>query len=169
MVPSRGEDIRKVMLLDVSKAHLYALINADVDAFVDLPLECRKDGVCGKLNCWLYGMRPISKGWEIEYTKRLGCIGFLLEKASPCCFHRESDDLSIVAHCDDFVSEGPSSVFDEIVRSLQKHWSIKVMAVLGPKTTGRSPSSTASAGGTRMASSTRRTRGAWRNIDGAWA
>ena len=64
-VPSQklGKDAtRKVMFIDVSKAHLYALIDANVDAYVDLPPECRKQGMCGRLNYWLYGMRPASKG-----------------------------------------------------------------------------------------------------------
>ena len=47
---SRPEAVRKVMFIDVSKAHLYALINSDIDAFVDLPPECAKPGVCGRLN-----------------------------------------------------------------------------------------------------------------------
>ena len=80
-------------------------------------------------------MRPASKGWEIEYTKRLGYIGFLPGKVSLCCFHGESDDVSIVVHADDFVFEGPPSVFDEIVKSLQKHWIIKVRAIVGPQKT----------------------------------
>lgn len=37
--------VRKLMFIDVSKAHLYARIDADVNAFVDLPPGCRKPGV----------------------------------------------------------------------------------------------------------------------------
>lgn len=64
--PSMAESVRKPMFIDVSKVHLYALIDADVNAFVGLPPECRKPGVCGEPNYWLYGMRPASKGWESE-------------------------------------------------------------------------------------------------------
>ena len=84
--PEEMDRRRKMFFIDVSKAHLYALINEDVNAFVDLPPECAKPGMCGKLNYWLYGMRPASKGWEIEYTKRLASLGFVAGKASPCCF-----------------------------------------------------------------------------------
>ena len=62
IAPDNPETLRKVMFIDVSKAHPYALINADVDAFVDLPPECSKQGTCGKLNYLQYGMRPASKG-----------------------------------------------------------------------------------------------------------
>ena len=107
-VPSQTPSVRKVMFIDASKAHLCALINADVNAYVDLPPECRKAGVCGRLNYWLYGMRPASKGWETEYTKRLRHLGFVPGKPSPCCFHRKADDVSAVVHGDDFVFEGPA-------------------------------------------------------------
>ena len=53
---------RKVMCIDVSKAHLHALIDAGVDAFNGLPPECNKSDVCGSLNYCLYGMRPASEG-----------------------------------------------------------------------------------------------------------
>ena len=75
-VSSRARVCRKMIFLDVSKAHLYALVDADVDAFVELPPECWRQGLCGKLNYWLYGMRPASQGWENEYTKKLKAIGF---------------------------------------------------------------------------------------------
>ena len=110
--PEDRKICRKVMFINVSKTHLYALINADVDAFVDRPPECYKEGVYVRLNYWLYGMWPASKGWEIEYCKRLKAIGFLPGRASPCCFHRESDGVSIVVNGDDFVSEGFSDSSD---------------------------------------------------------
>lgn len=122
------------MFIDASKAHVYVLIDADVNAFVDLPPECRKPGVCGELNYWLYGMRPASKGWESECTKKSGLIGFVLGVASPCCFHRVRDGVSVVVHGDDFVFEGPAISLDSIVSALQSHWIIKVRAVLGPDT-----------------------------------
>ena len=56
----------KVMLIDVSKAHLYAPINGDV--FVDLPPEKKAPGKCAKLLYTLYGMRTAASGWEREYS-----------------------------------------------------------------------------------------------------
>lgn len=128
----RTDPARKVISVDVSKTHLYALINMDVNAYVDLPSECFKKGICGRLNYWLYGMRPVSKGWEAEYTKRRKMIGLLPGRASPCCFHRSEDGVSVVVHGDDFVFEGPSSSFPKIVEALRKYWIIKIRATLGP-------------------------------------
>ena len=61
VVAPRARACRKIMIIDVSKAHLYALIYFDVHVYVELPPECRKEGVCGRLNYWLYGMRRASK------------------------------------------------------------------------------------------------------------
>ena len=93
------------MSSDISKAHLYAPVGDEVRAYVDLPEECRKEGVCGRLQYWFYGMRQASHGWEEEYTHRLDALGFRIGKASPCCFHREADDVSCVVHGYDFVFE----------------------------------------------------------------
>lgn len=132
-VPSRARDVRKIMFVDVSKAHLYALIDADVDAFVELPSECRKEAVCGRFNHWMCGMRPASKGWGNEYSKRLLSLGFIACKASPCCFRREKDGVSVVVPGDGFVFEGPAGSFPGTVESLKKYWIVKIRATLGPE------------------------------------
>ena len=46
----RRRKIRKVLFIDVSKAHLYAPVGKDIKAYVDLPPECSTPGVCGILN-----------------------------------------------------------------------------------------------------------------------
>lgn len=43
---NRRRDVRKLMFIDVSKAHLYAPVGEEVDAYVDLPPECGMAGVC---------------------------------------------------------------------------------------------------------------------------
>ena len=52
--------IRKLMFIDVSKAHLYAHVGEGVRAYVDLPAEC------GLLGFWLYGMRL----WSFNRRRR---------------------------------------------------------------------------------------------------
>ena len=96
------------MFIDVSKA------------YVDLPLECVKPGVCGLLQYWLYGMRPASHGWQDEYTKQLTGIGFVAVSASPCCFYRARGDVSCVVHGDDFTFEGCRNRCSEFRRLLEK-------------------------------------------------
>ena len=87
---------------------LYAPVGEedDVQAYVDLPEACRKEGVCVRLQYWFYRMRQASHGWEEEYTRRVEALGFKTGKASPCCFHREADGISCVVNGDEFVFEG---------------------------------------------------------------
>ena len=117
------------------KAHLYAPTEEDANAYVALPPECFKDGMCGRLNFWLYGMRPASKGWESEYRRRLVSLGFTAGRASPCCFHRDSDGVSCVVHGDDFTFEGEADALLGIPEALRNFWLIKVRGILGPDKT----------------------------------
>ena len=82
------------MLIDISKAHLYAPVDKGPRAYADLPPECGKPGACGLLQFWLYGMRPASHGWEAEYTRQLEAIGFVAGAASLCFFFIEQRTMS---------------------------------------------------------------------------
>ena len=88
--------VRKVMFIDISKAHLYAPVDKGARAYVDLPPECGKPGTCGLLQFWLYGMLPASHGREAEYTRQLDAIGSVAGAASPCCFYRDREMTSRV-------------------------------------------------------------------------
>ena len=122
----RPKTVRKVMLIDVCKAHLYAPLGEGVQAYVDLPQECKKPGMCGKLMFWLDGMRPASHGWQEEYTRQLQNLSFVAGEASPCCFDRRSDDVGCVVHGNDFTCEGPPKALDGIARAVRKVWIVKV-------------------------------------------
>ena len=67
---------RKLLFLDVRKAHLNAVCEEDV--YIALPEECEVDGklYCGKLNYWLYGFRKAAKAWEDHYAQKLEGVGF---------------------------------------------------------------------------------------------
>ena len=116
---------RKVMFIDISKVRLYAPVDKETCAYVDLPLECSKPGACGLLQYWLYGMRPASHGWEAEYTRQLEALGFVAAAASPCCFHRASDDVACVVHGDGFTFEGEPSSLQRLRKPWQKFGSSK--------------------------------------------
>ena len=120
------------MLIDISKAHLYAPVDEGTSAYVDLPPECSKPRTCGLLQYWPYGMRPASHGWEAEYTRQLEAIGFVAGAASPCCFHRASDDAACVVHGGDSTFEGEHSSLQEIAKALAKVWLVKIRGTLGP-------------------------------------
>ena len=84
----RQEEVRKVMLIDISKAHLYAPIEGE--QYVDLAPERAKAGKCAKL--------------EAE--------GFVLGIASKCTFFHPARTIRIVVHGDDFVIEGGQEDLD---------------------------------------------------------
>ena len=59
---------RKLMFIDVRKAHLNP--ECDQDVYIELPEECNAgSGSCGKLNYWLYGFRPAAAAWEKLYAQ----------------------------------------------------------------------------------------------------
>ena len=122
----------KRKVTDISKAHLCAPMDKGTSAYVDLPPECSKPETCGLLQYCLYGMRPASHGWEAEYTRQLEAIGFVAGVASPCCFHRASDDVACVVHGDDFTFDGEPSSLQEITKALANVWLVKIRGTLGP-------------------------------------
>ena len=73
---SRGEDGLKIMLIDVKKAHLNGFVGEDEFAYIELPWGAIKEGQCGRLRRWLYGMRQDASAWERDYSEKLVSMGF---------------------------------------------------------------------------------------------
>ena len=71
------EDRKKGHVRGCVQSKPYAPVGPEDKAYVALPPECGKPGVCGLLGFWLYGMRPASHGWQEEYTRQLEKIGFV--------------------------------------------------------------------------------------------
>ena len=63
---NRHAGVRKVMFLDVSKAHLYAPMLDE--EFVQLPPERWTEGTCARLIYTHYGIRTAASNWEKEYS-----------------------------------------------------------------------------------------------------
>ena len=98
------------MLLDISKAHLYAPMLDE--EFVEFPPERRKEGKCARLIHTLYGMRTAASNWEKEYSKTLEEVGFHPGRATVVAFFHPTRDIRIIVHGDDFVVEGQQSDLD---------------------------------------------------------
>ena len=98
---SRGGGYRKLMFIDARKAHLNPVCEDDV--FIKLPEECDcPEGMCGKLNYWLYGFRPAAAAWEKHYCEKLESAGFHRGTACGVVFYHKERDIAIVVHGDDF-------------------------------------------------------------------
>ena len=82
----KGRYQRKIMKIDVKKAHLHA--EAEREVYVQLPYELRTKhpGMCWRLRRCLYGTRDAPKRWEALYTQRLEEMGFPTGTASASCF-----------------------------------------------------------------------------------
>jgi hypothetical protein len=121
---------RKVLVIDVKKAHLNPICQQDV--YIELPAEAGAGpGVCGKLEHWLYGFRPAAQAWENHYAANLASQGFARGVASPVLFWNAQCDVSCLVHGDDFVFVGEPSGLDTIEDSMQQWYEVKVKARLG--------------------------------------
>jgi hypothetical protein len=126
-----GSRDRKVLVIDVKKAHLYPL--CDQDVFIELPAEAgAKQGLCGKLIHWLYGFRPAAQAWENDYAGKLQNIGFTRGLASPVSFWNEEKDVSCLVHGDDFTFVGKDVDLDAVESCMKEWYEVKVKARLGP-------------------------------------
>ena len=102
----RGEEKKgmKLMFIDVRRAFFHAAARRDV--YVQLPDEDFSEGMCGKLNKAMYGIRDAAQNWEYAYVEFMLEIVFKRGIASPCVFFHESRNLRVVVHGDDFTALG---------------------------------------------------------------
>lgn len=121
---------RKVMLIDIGKAHLYAPVQGDV--FVDLPPERAEPGKCARLLFTLYGMRTAASSWEKEYSNTLQEAGFEVGKANTCAFWHPERRAAVVVHGDDFVVSGAEGDLKYVEEVLRKKYPVKMRGTLGP-------------------------------------
>ena len=65
-----------------------------------------KEGQCGRLRRWLYGMRQAASAWERDYSEQLVAMGFEKGIAAPTVFFWKSKGVRCVVHGDDFTFAG---------------------------------------------------------------
>jgi hypothetical protein len=117
---------RKLLFIDVKKAHLNGIVPEETYAYVTLP-----DKRVWRLKRWLYGMRPAANAWEADFTEKLENVGFARGKSCPTVFYRASTGCRCVVHGDDFTFLVLESEIKELVRDFEKWYEIKVRGVLG--------------------------------------
>ena len=122
---------KKLLFIDATKAHVNG--PCDVDAYIELPEEIRKDVVCDKLNFWIYGMRPAAQAWENLYARKLVENGWTQGRNAPTVFRHDSKDLDCVVHGDDFTYLGYDEDLDEITENMRAWFDIKVRGRVGPE------------------------------------
>jgi hypothetical protein len=121
---------RKLMFIDARKAHLNPRCEGDED--VQLPEGCGcPEGMCGKLNYWLYGFRKAASAWEGYYAGLLEGVGFVRGTSCGVIFYHKGRDLSVVVHGDDFTLCGLEEDLWWLKELVESWFEIKVRAVLG--------------------------------------
>ena len=94
------------MLIDVKKAHLNGFVGEDEFAYIELPWAATKEGQCGRLRRWLYGMRQAASAWERDHSEKLVAMGFEKGIVAPTVFFWKSKVVRCVVHGDDFTFTG---------------------------------------------------------------
>ena len=75
------------------------------EVYIALPEEAGgREGMCGKLQFWMYGMRPAAQAWEELYAKKMEEAGFTRGIGNAVVFYHSARDVSVLVHEDDFVA-----------------------------------------------------------------
>ena len=120
-------------LMDAKKAHLNPRCTRDV--YIELPPEAgAKEGMCGKLEYWLYGFRDAASAWEAFYSERFVGVGFERGKGNGVGFYHLGRDISAIVHGDDFVTVGDPEDLDWIQKLIKGWFEVKVRGRLGSGT-----------------------------------
>ena len=117
---------RKLLFIDVQKAHLNPV--RDQDVYFDLPEEANpQPGKVGKL----YGFRLPAQAWENCYAaKFVEEANFERGIGSSVSFWQKSRDLACVVHGDDFTFCGFNEELDWIENLMMSWFEVKVRARL---------------------------------------
>ena len=122
---------KKLLFVDVKKAHLNGKVDSDQFIVIELPREVGGDKRYGRLRRWLYGMRGAASAWERDFSMRFQEVGFEKGKAAPTVFWHREKDVSCVVHGDDFTFLGLDDELDEMCVLMRDWYEIKVRGRLG--------------------------------------
>ena len=128
---NRHAGVRKVMFLDVSKAHLYAPMLDE--EFVQLPPERWTEGKMRKIDLHTLWDAYRCEQLEKEYSNTLEMVGFCPGRATVVAFYHAEREVRIVVHGDDFVVEGKQSDLEWVRDVLAAKYILKVRGILGPE------------------------------------
>ena len=104
--------------------------------YVRLPPEDTLPGdenKVGRLRMSMYGTRDAAANWAAEYGATLVAAGFVQGIASPCIFHNEGTDTTVMVHGDDFVGVGRPNELAKIRTALEDKYKLKVEMLSGDK------------------------------------
>ena len=122
--------LRKLMFIDAKKAHLNPRCQEEV--YIELPNEAGEgEGMCGRLEYWIYGCKRAAQAWEEYYAGKLEGAGFVRGIGCGVVFYHEERDVTVGCHGDDFTCVGEGRDLDWLAKEMAGWFEIKVRAVLG--------------------------------------
>jgi hypothetical protein len=123
---------KKLMFIDIKKAHLNAKVDESEFVYVDLPEEAVAAGKIGRLKRWLYGMRPAASAWEDDYAEKLSGEGYARGQAAPTTFVNVKMGGQCVVRGGDFTYLADEDELKRIEGCVRRWCEIKVKTILGP-------------------------------------
>ena len=119
-----------MMLVDARKVYPSGICEDDV--YIELLEECGLGpDKCGKLNYWLYGLRPAAATWEKLYSEKIGSVGFQRGLACGVLFYHADKDLALEVHGDDFTFCGLEEDLRWIAELMGSWFDIKIRGMVG--------------------------------------
>ena len=70
-------------------------------------------------------MRKAAIGWEEDYVKRLGEVGYVRGRGAPTVFYNKEREVRLVAHGDDFTAAGVKEEVERLKGQMEGWYDIK--------------------------------------------
>ncbi|CAK0797196.1 unnamed protein product [Prorocentrum cordatum] len=127
--PARSPGERKILVLDVSRAHFHPKCRREL--YIRLPEEDAQAGFAGRLMRTLYGTRDAAKAWDEFFNEAIVRREYEVGLSSPCLYYCAAEDSAGWRHGDDLVFEGPDEWLDWLGECLRSVMILKRRAKLG--------------------------------------
>ena len=116
---------RKLMVLDVKCAFLYAKTTRNI--YIELPSRDPRSGgaVVGQLQRALYGTRDAPQLWGEEVRRVMLLLGFRPSALQPSVYVHDEKQMMVVVHVDDFLVSGIEGDLVWFANQLKQHFDLK--------------------------------------------
>ncbi|CAK0837788.1 unnamed protein product [Prorocentrum cordatum] len=129
MGPTRNPGERKILVLDVSRAHFHPKCRREL--YIRLQEEDAQAGFVGKLLRTLYGTRGAANAWDEFSNDAIVRREYEVGLSSPCLYYCAAEDSTGWRHGDDLVLEGPDDWSDHLEEGLLSVMILQRRAKLG--------------------------------------
>ena len=122
----------KLAAFDISRAHFYGV--AEREVYVDLEQEDKDEfgsDKCGLLLKSMYGTQDASAIWQRHYSSILESAGFARGRSNGAVFYKESGDIRVLVHGDDFLVLAKQEEIESFEGLLKGHYEYKRTFCIG--------------------------------------